>query len=68
MQGHLLINRVKGSVALKHMSLFEPSLCLSRACLGKMTVFVFQMAQKDAFSYLRHVALVRREVGAHEQQ
>jgi hypothetical protein len=36
--------------------------------LVKSIVFVFKMAQKDAFSYLRHVALVRREVGAHEQQ
>ena len=26
------------------------SLCLSRACLGKMIVFYIQMAQKDRFS------------------
>ena len=36
----------------KRVSLFQASLCLSRACLGKMIVLSFQKAQKYAFSYL----------------
>jgi hypothetical protein len=30
-------------------SLFEFSLCLSRACLGKMSIFIYKCSKKDRF-------------------
>ena len=37
-------------MACRNASFFEFSLCLSRACLGKMIIFIYTlMAQKDAF-------------------
>ena len=39
-------------MACRNASLFEFSLCLSRACLGKMIIYIYiLMAQKDAFPY-----------------
>jgi hypothetical protein len=43
----------KSTTGEKNATLFEFSLCLSRACLGKMTHFVYKWHKKCRFSHQR---------------
>jgi hypothetical protein len=47
--------RLRKSPARKR-PFFEFSLCLSRACLGKMLVFIYKWLKKWRFSHLREFA------------
>ena len=55
---HLVLRRPKtgsGQTTLKKILFFEFSLCLSRACLGKMFVFIYKRAKKTVFTHRRGI-------------
>jgi hypothetical protein len=52
----------------KTVVVFEFSLCLSRACLGKMFVFIFKWLKHAVFSHNSHSFRCARACGARSQR